>query len=75
MDNLDDLMHQQVLRLLEKPELTASEMEVCRKYLNDRGGRGGKHYTSGYQPEPVQTEWDDITFDEVKVLNEEPVND
>ena len=28
MDNLDDSMYQQVLRLLEKPELTAAEMEV-----------------------------------------------
>lgn len=71
MDNLDDLMHQQVLRLLQKPELTASEMEVCRKYLNDRGGRGGKHYTEGFESEAMQTAWDDITFDDVKVLNED----
>ena len=70
MDNLDDLMHQQVLRLLEKPELTAAEMEVCRKYLNHRGGRGGKHYTEGYKAETLQTAWDDIEFDDVKVTND-----
>ena len=75
MDNLDDLMHQQVLRLLEKPELTSAELEVCRKYLNDRGGRGGKHYTEGFTSELMQTEWDGVTFDEVKVLSEEPSRD
>lgn len=75
MDNLDDLMHQQVLRLLEKPELTAAEMEVCRKYLNDRGGRGGKHYTEGFKPDAIQTDWEGVTFDDVKVLDEEPSRD
>jgi len=75
MDNLDDLMHQQVLRLLEKPELTSAELEVCRKYLNDRGGRGGKHYTEGYSSAPMQTEWDGVAFDDVKVLSEEPSRD
>jgi hypothetical protein len=65
----DELLFQQVLRKLQQEDLSASEIEVCRKYLNDRAARGGQIHTRGHQvPDEAQSsDWAGIKFEDVRV--------
>ena len=65
----DELLYQQVLRKLQQDDLTASEIEVCRKYLNDRSARGQAIHTSDHKaPEAAaHSDWAGLKFEEVKI--------
>ncbi len=65
----DDLLYQQVLKKLQQDDLTASEIEVCRKYLNDRSGRGGAVHTNGHATpkESTRSDWAELKFEDVKI--------
>jgi hypothetical protein len=66
----DELLFQQVLRKLQQEDLTASEIEVCRKYLNDRASRGGSIHTRGHQTpeEATKSDWAGLKFEDVRVV-------
>ena len=65
----DHLLYQQVLKKLQQDDLTASEIEVCRKYLNDRSGRGGALHTNGHAApqESTGSDWAGLKFEDVKI--------
>lgn len=65
----DDLLYQQVLKKLQQDDLTASEIEVCRKYLNDRSSRGGAVHTNGHAApkESMNSDWAGLNFEDVKI--------
>ena len=65
----DELLYQQVLKKLQSDDLSASEIEVCRKYLNDRAARGGQIHTTGHTApeEATKSDWAGLQFEEVKV--------
>mgnify|MGYP000923634588 CR=1 FL=1 len=65
----DELLYQQVLKKLQSEDLSASEIEVCRKYLNDRASRGGSIHTTGHKApeEATKSDWAGLQFEEVKV--------
>lgn len=69
MTDPDELLYQQVLRKLQQDDLSASEIEVCRKYLNDRAARGGQIHTSGHRvpEEASSSDWGGLQFEEVKI--------
>lgn len=69
----DDLMYQRVLEKLQQDDITASELEVCRKYLNDRSARGGATFTQGFNvPNEAKTsDWSNLEFEDVRVSKRE----
>lgn len=65
----DELLYQQVLKKLQSDDLSASEIEVCRKYLNDRAARGAQIHTTGHTAPEAATKsaWAGLQFEEVKI--------
>ena len=65
----DELLFQHCIRKLQSDDLTASEIEVSRKYLNDRAARGGSITTRGHQPpdDAKSSDWAGIKFEDVRV--------